>query len=185
MTSFSEQRSIWAFTYDVRYFWAFFDLPTFLVRWRLALGVRYFHDFSNLPTLKSDVICDCSLCQFFPPCFCARRIAERSGTKHYSPCLLLELKCKNLTSPDDINYVAACNFLKASMDCFKWYERGRYCRAVGTGGNSPTRILVDQLILPISTKFGRLCPPHYKPPPRIFRPCYGPGRYLLFQCMIS
>ena len=54
--------SMGSFTYDVRYFSAFFDLPTFLVRWLLALSVRYFQALlTNLPENLTSYLFDCSL----------------------------------------------------------------------------------------------------------------------------
>ena len=53
------------------------------------------------------------------------------------------------------------------------------CRQRGAGGASAPQYLTDQLTLS-QQGGGRLCPPQYKQPPRIFRPCDGPvGRTCL------
>jgi hypothetical protein len=36
---------------------------------------------------------------------------------------------------------------------------------------------------PISTRGSRLCPPQYYEPPRIFRPCDGPAKYVCKFCL--
>ena len=50
-------------TYDVRWFWAIFDLPTYpnQMIYYISLFDKIRWSLTYLPTLKSDVICGCSL----------------------------------------------------------------------------------------------------------------------------
>ena len=52
-------------------------------------------------------------------------------------------------------------------------------RGVVPGGAGGAMALPDfsRSVNPISTRRGRLCPPHYNWHPRIFRPSYGPVHY--------
>ena len=54
------------------------------------------------------------------------------------------------------------------------------CRQGGAGGASAPTIF-DRSVNPISTRGGRLCPPQYYQPSRIFRPCDGPVMYSVVQ----
>ena len=52
-----------ASTYDVRWFWVIFDLPTYpnQIIYYISLFSKIRYSLTYLPTLKSDVICGCSL----------------------------------------------------------------------------------------------------------------------------
>ena len=55
--------SMGASTYDVRWFWVIFDLPTYpnQMIYYISLFSKIRWSLTYLPTLKSDVICGCSL----------------------------------------------------------------------------------------------------------------------------